>query len=213
MLMALARRLVGGFSLRTGKARSLYLRFVRPSGVEYAEYLKRHGAFHAIGENCYISPYANIPDPEYVHIGNNVRISTCSIFGHDGAVNMINRAFDLKLDNVGKVDIRDNVFLSHGCIIQPGVTIGPNAIVAAGTVVTRDVGEGMIVSGVPAKPVGTVAMYVELIRARNARFPWRHLIDRRKGEFDPAMEGELKRLRVEFFFGSKADGRPGHETS
>lgn len=196
--------------MKTGGGRSLYRRFFQPSGSEYAELLKRHGGFHSIGDDCYISTGANITDPAYVRIGNNVRISDCSIFGHDGSINMINRAFCLRLDSVGKVDIRDNVFIAHGCIIQPGVTIGPNAIVCAGSVVNRDVGEGMVVAGVPAKPVGTVAMYVQILKVRNRRYPWAQLIEKRGSEIDLTMEGELRRMRVAYFYPPKAssDGSP-----
>ncbi|WP_228449232.1 LbetaH domain-containing protein [Duncaniella dubosii] len=38
-----------------------------------------------------------------------------------------------------------------GAIILPGVTVGENAIVAAGAVVTKDVAENTIVAGIPAK--------------------------------------------------------------
>jgi hypothetical protein len=117
---------------------------------------------------------------------------------------MINRAFGLALDKVGKVDIRDNVFIGHGCIIQPGVTIGPNAIVCAGTVVNRDVDEGMVVAGIPAKTVCPLTTYVQILKARNQRYPWRHLIERRGSDYDPEMEAELDRLRVEYFY--PADG-------
>ena len=200
MLGKLARRVVAEYTLNTGRAVSLYRRLCDPSGLEYAAFLKRHGGFHAIGINCYISPNATITEPAYVHIGNNVRLSECSIFGHDGAVNMVNRAFSLKLDSVGKVEIRDNVYIGHGCIVQPGVTIGPNVIVCAGSVVNRDVPEGMIVAGVPAKPVSTLAMYVQMLKVRNERYPWRELIERRLTEFDSEMERELEKLRVEYFF-------------
>jgi acetyltransferase-like isoleucine patch superfamily enzyme len=199
-------RLVGAYAMKTGRAPYFYRRICKPSGREYAEYLRRHGGFHAIGNDCYISRYANINDPAYIHLGNNVRISDCSIFGHDGTVNMVNRAFGLHLDSVGKIEIRDNVFLAHACIILPGVTIGPNAVVSAGSVVNRDVPEGMIVAGVPAKPLSTVAMYVQMLKARNERYPWRALVERRQAEYDPTMEEELIRMRVEYFYPSSMSG-------
>jgi acetyltransferase-like isoleucine patch superfamily enzyme len=205
MLLHLVRPAIMSYVMRTGRGTVLYRRICKPDGREHAEYLRRHGGFHAIGEHCSISTSANITDPAYVKIGNNVRISACSIFGHDGSVNMLNRAFGLKLDNVGRVVIRDNVYLAEACIIQPNVTIGPNAIVSAGSVVNRDVAEGMIVAGVPARPVGTTAMLVEILQARNERYPWRSLTELRSGEFDPALEPELMRMRVAHFFPADGD--------
>lgn len=48
----------------------------------------------------------------------------------------------------------DNVFLGSESIILPDVKIGPNAVVTAGAVVTRNVPEGTIVAGDPAKVIG-----------------------------------------------------------
>lgn len=186
--------------MATGRGQRAYRRFCRPSGKEYAKFLKRHGRLHAIGDHCYISPSATIPDPAYVKIGSNVRINECALFGHDGAVNMINRAYGLRLDSVGKIDIRDNVYLGYHCIILPGVTIGPNAIVAAGSVVTRDVPEGAIVAGVPAKPVSTIDAYLEKLKTENAKYPWLSHIEARNAEIDLAAEDELVRQRVRFFY-------------
>jgi len=49
------------------------------------------------------------------------------------------------------VVIRRNAWIGAGAMILPGVTVGENAIVAAGSVVTKDVPDNVVVAGVPAK--------------------------------------------------------------
>ena len=114
---------------------------------------------------------------------------------------MLNRAYGLKLDRVGKIDIRDNVFVGHGAILLPGVTIGPNAIVAAGSVVNRDVPPGTIVAGAPARVVGNIDRLVERLQEETARLPWADVLARRTGSFDPVLQVELDRIRIQHFFG------------
>jgi hypothetical protein len=113
---------------------------------------------------------------------------------------MLNRAYDVKLDRVGKIDIRDNVFVGWGAVIMPDVTIGPNAIVGAGSVVTRDVKPGTIVGGSPAREIGRVEDYVNKLKDKTAKLPWAELIEAREGPYDPQMEPELIRRRVAHFF-------------
>jgi acetyltransferase-like isoleucine patch superfamily enzyme len=188
-------------AFRHGRLVGLYRRFCRPDGTEWAEYHRARGTFQAMGEHCSIQPDANLTDPKFLKLGDNVRLSSCTIFGHDGSVNMLNRAFGVKLDRVGKVDLRDNVYIGYRAIVLPGVTIGPNAIVASGALVTRDVPPGSVVAGVPAKVVGTVEQTVERLKAQLSEWPWAHLIEVRGEEYDPAREAEIHRLRMEYFWG------------
>jgi acetyltransferase-like isoleucine patch superfamily enzyme len=199
MIRGLIRRIV----FRTGRLHGLYLRVCRPSGEEYARYLRARKTFHAQGEFCYIMPTTVFTDPKYVEIGNNVQMATCTVLGHDGSVAMLNRAYEVVLDSVGPVRLKDNVFIGHNSIIMPNVTIGPNAIVAAGALVTRDVPEGKIVSGVPAKVVGSVDALVAFRELQTKELPWADLlISRGVSAYDPALEPELLKRRVAHFFSS-----------
>lgn len=47
----------------------------------------------------------------------------------------------------------DDVCIGGGCFIMPGVVIGSNSIVAGGSVVTKDVPEGCVVGGAPARVI------------------------------------------------------------
>lgn len=51
------------------------------------------------------------------------------------------------------VELKDNCWVGEGVCIMPGVTIGENSIVAANSVVTKDVESNTIVAGVPAKAI------------------------------------------------------------
>ena len=189
-----------------------FRRLFRPGGREWAELLRERGDFRELGSDCYIDPWALIEGRHFISIGSNVRIATSALFCHDGSVNMINRAYGLKLDSVGPIQIRDNVYIGYGVIVLPGVSIGPNAIVSAGSVVRSNVGEGEIVAGVPARPVGRLDVSVAILKSKNAKYPWRELIEKRAAEYDAGMEGELNRMRAAYFFGGEEGGatsRPG----
>lgn len=56
----------------------------------------------------------------------------------------------------GKIHIERNAWIGAGAILLPGVTIGQNAVVAAGAIVSKDVDANTVVAGVPAKWVKTI---------------------------------------------------------
>ena len=195
ILVALCHHL----ALRHGRAVGLWRRLAAPSGVQWADYLRRHGGLHAMGERCSVQTNVVITDPAYTRLGHNVSLSGCTLFGHDGVVNMLRNAYGGELDRVGRIDIRDNVFIGHQAIVMPGVTIGPDAIVAAGSVVTRDVPPGCVVGGVPAKVIARTRDLHASLAMQTLALPWHALIGQRADPRAPASP-ELQAWRVQHFF-------------
>jgi acetyltransferase-like isoleucine patch superfamily enzyme len=103
-----------------------------------------------IGRNSRIGRDCTLDIRSGLTIGDNVSVSAeVMILGGTHDIN--DPGFG---DIAGAVAIEDYVWVGARVIIMPGVTLGRGAVVAAGSVVTKDVAPLMIVGGVPAKPIG-----------------------------------------------------------
>lgn len=112
-----------------------------------------------IGENNFIGKDHWSSEPYLITVGNNCQLTDCKIFTHGGGncVRSIHPDFDL----FGRVTIGDWVYIGTHSLIMPGVTIGNNVLVAAGSVVTKSIPADMVVGGNPAKIICTVKEYYE----------------------------------------------------
>lgn len=205
-MIGFLKRFLCHVAIGTGRGRSLYRKFCNPSTAEWAQYMARWGGLQSMGRDVEINLGSNITDPALVRIGNNVTLSDCTLLGHDGVIRILNARFNKKLDSVGAIDIRDNCFIGYGAIVMPRVTIGPDSIVAAGAVVTKDVPPGVVVGGNPARILCTTEELVQKIEARCNAYPWMDIIRQRSGAYDPALEPTLTAMRVQYFFGEQANG-------
>lgn len=194
-MKASIQRLLRYSAFRHNRFVSLYRRICRPNGFEWADYLRLHGKYRHIGKGCSILTSSNITDPAYVSMGDNVQFSDSTILGHDGVSDMLSKAYGITLDSVGPVMIGSNVFIGYHAIVMPGVTIGSNCVVAAGALVTKDVPDGTIVGGLPAKVIGRTEDLVEKLRASSVNLPWYDLLCSAS-----RTEPELVRQRVQHFY-------------
>lgn len=127
--------------------------------------IQRNGGQITIGENCYIGDHTRIWAAESIKIGNNVLIAhNVNIFDNDThPINYLERREDadgiiwhgIRKDfstlRYSAIEIDDDAWIGAGSFIMKGVKIGRGTIVAACSVVTKDVPSGVVVGGNPAR--------------------------------------------------------------
>ena len=108
------------------------------------------GAVLEIGSSTYICAGAHIRVAKKVSIGSNCAISW-NVTIMDSDFHEYKLEDDTIPENTKEVIIGNNVWIGNNVLILKGVSIGDNAIVAAGSVVTKDVPSECVVGGNPAK--------------------------------------------------------------
>lgn len=105
-----------------------------------------------IGKNVWIGLGAIIGNhPFLVKIGNNVIISPgAKILSHDTSFTVTGGR-----DLAGEVIIGNDVQIGENTIVLPGVKVGNRVIIGAGAVVNKDIPDGNIAAGVPARIIRT----------------------------------------------------------
>jgi len=132
-----------------------------------------------LGKNVLIAKTAVI-DADYpylIRIGNNCAIAEqVRIWAHDAATFKFTGGYT----RLGKVEIKDNCFIGDRATILPGVTIGPNVLVVAGSVVNKNIPPNSCVAGVPARVYARFDEYIERNKQRienGSVFEFSDLID------------------------------------
>ena len=134
---AILRRLLG----RTGKR----FKIISPFFCDYGFNIE-------VGENFFANTNLVILDEAKVTFGDNVLIApNCSFYtaGHplDG---------DLRRDGYEyswPITVGDNVWFGGGVTVVPGVTIGSDTVIGAGSVVTHDIPSGVLAAGNPCRVI------------------------------------------------------------
>lgn len=146
------------------------------NGYERANYMKKHNLFHHIGCGVYYQGRKLPLYAELISLGDNVKIaSRVNFITHSIIHNMLNGNKRLKFEEpiqeeVGCIEIGDNVFIGAGTTILSNVRIGSNVIIAAQSVVTKDIPSNSVAGGVPAKVIETMDEYLEKL-ADKPKYP------------------------------------------
>ncbi|MGF6906903.1 DapH/DapD/GlmU-related protein [Fusobacterium sp. PH5-44] len=108
----------------------------------------------SIGKNVFINSGCHFQNQGGIILGDGVLI------GHNVTLATLNHGFspeDRGTLYPAPIRLGRNVWIGSNSVIVPGVTIGDNAIIAAGSVVTKDVLPNMIVGGNPARNIKKIS--------------------------------------------------------
>ena len=133
------------------------------TATKRAAYLKKHDILYNIGDNC-MTMFRKIPlYPKLISLGNNVWIASNVLFvPHDVIHRMLNNKLETDefQEILGCIDIRNNVFIGSNSTILPNVMIGPDTIIAAGSLINKSIPGNGVYGGVPAKYICSLDEFI-----------------------------------------------------
>ena len=147
----------------------------RPTETDKRQALMKE-MFAELGENCYIEPpfYSNfggahvhlgnhvycnfavtMVDDTHIYIGDNTMIApnvTIATAGHPVLPELREHDYQYNMP----VHIGRTCWIGAGAVILPGVTVGDNTVIGAGSVVTKDIPANVVAVGNPCRPIRTL---------------------------------------------------------
>lgn len=145
----------------------IYYLYIKKERVAYARHLGVR-----IGERCQILADPSCAfgtEPWLIKLGNHVDVTAgVQFLNHEGGIwcarglDSFYETQDLFLPTT----VGDNVMIGINSLIMPGVKIGNNVIIAGHSVVTKDIPDGAVVAGMPAKQITTVEAFMEKLKTR-----------------------------------------------
>jgi len=147
--------------------------------------------FAEVGENCFIeSPYFANWGGHHVHLGSNVYanagltlvddthiyIGDNTMLGPNVVIATAGHPIDPELRARGlqynmPVSIGKNCWLGAGVIVMPGITIGDNTVIGAGSVVTRDIPANVVAVGNPCRVMREVGDHDRMYYYKDKTIP------------------------------------------
>jgi len=127
---------------------------------------KERKIFYKIGKKRLHNSLIDSLIPQMIEIGENFTSGPNSmILAHDASTYVFTGKY-----RVEKTIVGDNVFLGANAVILPGITVGNNIIIGAGSVVTKNILDGYVVAGNPAKIICTTEEYISKCNKKNVLY-------------------------------------------
>ena len=145
-------KIVGRMDLRVYGHAVFGDRFAAQSDRWRVQIYVDHGATLVVGDDVFMNCGTSIEAYHDIRIGNNVLMAVfSSVIDDDRHLAQPGVSLDK-----GPTVIEDNVWLGRSAAVMPGVTIGSGSVIAANSVVTKDIPKNSFAAGVPARVIRTL---------------------------------------------------------
>ena len=136
--------------------------------IDHVAFARKIGVNMGSDVHIYGNPYSMFgTEPWCITLGNHVHITREVLFvTHDGGTLLFRHVIP-DLEITAPIVVGNYVYIGARSIIMPGVKIGNNCIIAAGSVVTKDVPNNNVVGGIPAKIIKSTDEYLNGIIQRS----------------------------------------------
>ena len=137
------------------------------SGGKRADYARKKNIYAHVGKNVAIHPWVIPLYSELLYFHDNISVAkNVDFVTHDVIHRLLNRLPDdvregtRFKEHIGCIEIMDNEAIGSNSVILYGTRIGPNVIVASGSVVSKDCEPNSVYAGVPARRIGSFDDYI-----------------------------------------------------
>ena len=137
---------------RFAKLQDMFAEIGEGSYIEPPLHANFGGKHVHFGKNVYANYNLTMVDDTHIYVGDNTMIGpnvTIATAGHpiDPALRDVQAQFNME------VHIGRNVWIGGGCVLLPGVTIGDNTVIGAGSIVTKDIPANVVAYGNPCRVI------------------------------------------------------------
>lgn len=135
---------------------------IKRGAGERGRYLKEKNIFASVGENVSFQPRLVPLYPELIKLHNNIMVSAGVRFiTHDASFVVLNKLGQGRfMEEVGCIEVMDNVYIGYNVTIMPNVKIGKNVIIGAGALVSKDLEPNGVYVGIPCKKICSFDDYI-----------------------------------------------------
>ena len=190
--MNIIKRIWGG-----GKSVKFHFQLSRASLSKRAEMLRP--IFYHLGNHVELHTTYFGTEPYLISIEDDVCVaSNVHFITHDVSCFRMANYLGIdktEIDKVGCIILKENCFIGAFSILMPNVVVGKNAVIAAGSLVTKSVPDGEVWGGNPAKFIMKTDDYAHKLYEKSGQWPWTRIKDEISQE-------ELIKMRQEYFFES-----------